>query len=201
MQTTARKPRPVALTVLITVALAATVIVKQSWALAESVTPASKVTVIELARQTLVFAPTRDDMTVSQVVFNVFASDPNALRVNGARSNSTFSYIDLKPVAKNQFELPSLKIEFDTNAPGALLCLSVKVWFSEVSNQYDSLFYKNTDDRYALVTWCSSSPDSSSARSRFRQNRLAKEKEFKEALSKPFIINLNQRPLRREWRP
>jgi hypothetical protein len=190
-----------ALLVLVVVALAATVGVHQSRAQAAADASRARVSVVEFSRQTLVFAPTRDDMTVSQVVFNVFASDPNALRVNGTRSNSTFSHIDLKPVAKNQFELPSLKIEFDTNAPGALLCLSVKVWFSEVSNQYDSLFYKNTDDRYALVAWCSSSPDSSPARSRFKQNRVATEKEFKEALSKPFVINLNQRALKKEWRP
>jgi hypothetical protein len=163
--------------------------------------PTAAVEIIEFPRQTLTFAPTRADMTVSQAVFTVYASQVEAVRINGARSNANFMYIDLKRVATNQFELPPLKIEFSTNAPNSNLCLSVKVWFSEVSNQYDSLFYRNLDDRYALVAWCAGSSLDSAARARYKQNRVATLKEFQETLSKPFVLRLKPTPLRKEWAP
>jgi hypothetical protein len=163
--------------------------------------PNTGMEVIEFPWQTLTFAPTRADMTVSQVVFTVYASDPAAVLVNGARSNANFMYIDLKRVTTNQFELPPLKIEFPTNAPATLLCLSVKVWFAEVSNQYDSHFYQNLDDRYALVAWCNSSPGEPPVRARFKQNRVATLAEFKEALRRPFALKLKATPLRKEWAP
>jgi hypothetical protein len=200
MQTQTMKHRQMTVLVLGTVVLAAA-LTQKSLAQTEAGAPTTKASVIEFQRQTLVFAPTRDDMTVSQVVFSVFASHPGMVRVNGAKSNSTFMYIDLKRVAKNQFELPPLKIEFSTNEPGGLLCVSIKVWFSEVSNQYDSMFYQNLDDRYALVAWCTGPTESSEARSRFKQNRVATVKEFKETLSKPFVIKLKPTSLRREWAP
>ncbi len=184
--------------------------------------------VIEFSRQTLVFKPTRDDMTVGRVVFSVYCAKPGEVRLNGVKPDPAWRdihlsrtgeivvdersrvapadgvawlYISLTRLATNQFELPPLKIEFPTNEHSGLLCMSVKVWFNEVSNQYDSMFYQKTDDRYALVSYCTESPDSSGAMSRFKQNRAATVNEFKQALAKPFVLKLNQRPLRKEWAP
>lgn len=81
-----------------------------------------------------------------------------------------------------------MTLEFPTNAPGGQLCLSVKVWFNEVSNQYDSMYYQNLDDRYALVPFCTRAPESSGGRSRLNHNRVATVDEFKQALGKPFVL-------------
>jgi hypothetical protein len=183
---------------------------------------------IEFARQTLVFKPTRDDITVGRVVVSVYCAKPDEVRVNGVKPDPTWNnihltqtgeivvderhrtppaggvawvYIALTQVSTNQFELPPLKVEFPSNTNSGLLCMSIKAWFNEVSNQYDSLFYEKTDDRYALVSYCTSSPDASEARARFKQNRVATAGEFKQAFSKPFVLKLNQRPLRKEWAP
>jgi hypothetical protein len=162
--------------------------------------PREFISVIEFPRQTIVFAPTRSDMTVGRVTFAVFFPNREAIRLNGAKPDSTFTYVDLKQLATNRFELAPLKIEFSTNGQSGPLCMSIKAWFNEVSNQYDSLFYQNLDDRYALVSYCTSSPASSEARSRFKQNRVATVKEFKEILAKPMVMRLKQTPLRKEWR-
>jgi hypothetical protein len=160
--------------------------------------------VIELARQTLVFQPTRDDMTVHRVLFSVFSSDPEALRVNGsppapddvhADPNHAWMHIELPQAAKNRFEFAQMKIEFAPRRPQALLCVSVKAWFGEVSNQYDALYYENVKDRYALVAYCTKAPDWPPVKARFGMNRVASVREFKEALARPFVIALNQRPL------
>jgi hypothetical protein len=180
--------------------------------------------IIDLPRQTLVFKPTRDDITVGRVVFSVYCSHPDDVRVNGMRPDPAWRdvhltetgeivvdernsavpeiawlYIYLSEVAKNQFELGPLKIEVSGNQQNVLLCLSIKVWFNEVTNQYDGLYYENLDDRYALVSYCSDAPEPSPVEARFRQNRVATVNEFKEAISGPLVIRLNQRPLREEW--
>jgi hypothetical protein len=184
--------------------------------------------VIEFSRQTLDFKPTRDDMTVGRVVISVFCAKPGEVRVNGVKPDpawrdihltsggeivvdersrtapadgAAWIYISLRQLSTNQFEMPPLKLEFPTNDNNGLFCISIKVWFNEVSNQYDSLFYQKTDDRYALASYCTSSPDSSAARSRFKQNRVATVREFTELFSKPFVIRLKQTPLRKEWAP
>ena len=162
--------------------------------------PRQFASVIEFPRQTIVFAPTRSDMTVGRVTFAVFFTNREAIRLNGAKPDSTFTYVDLKQLATNRFELAPLKIEFSTNGQSGPLCISIKAWFNEVSNQYDSLFYQDLDDRYALVSYCTRPPDSSEARSRFKQNRVATVKEFREILAKPIVMKLKQTPLRREWR-
>ena len=110
-------------------------------------------------------------------------------------------YISLTQLSTNQFELAPLRIEFPTNEHGGLLCLSVKAWFNEVSNQYDSMYYQNLDDRYALVSYCTSAPEASGVQSRFKQNRVATVDEFKQALRKPFALKLKPTPLRKEWAP
>jgi hypothetical protein len=151
---------------------------------------------IELERRRLVFRPTRDDMTIARAVFTVHCSRPDEVRLNGARPESSWTYMDLVPVGENEFELAPLKIEVSLDGVG-LLCMSVKVWFREVPNEFDSLYYENPDDRYALVSFCTSAegPDWQGARPRFKQNRVATLEQFREALSKPFDIRMNRRPL------
>jgi hypothetical protein len=188
-------------------------------------TPAtnSPAAVLDLPRQTLTFKPSRDDMTVGKVVFSVYCSHPDEVRINGVRPDPAWSdvhladaeivvdrrlsagrthawlYIDLPEAGKNQFLLAPLKIGFTGDKPSGMICASVKVWFKEVTNQYDSMFYEKTDDRYALVSFCTRPPEESDVESRFKQNRVATAAEFKDALSKPFVIKLNQRELRDEW--
>ena len=70
--------------------------------------------------------------------------------------------------------MPPLTIEFPKDRVG-LICMSVKVWFNEVDNKFDSLFYRNGDDRYALVSFSThtNGPDWQRAKPRFSQNRVA----------------------------
>ena len=159
---------------------------------------------IELPRQTLVFKPTRDDITVGCVVFSLYHSnmgeaiDLEAIRVNGVKPEVPVLY--LKHVGKNQFELPALKIEFSTEELGGPLYMTVKAWFNEVSNIYDSTYYENVPDRYAVLSYCTNEDeDPSKVNARMGANRVATTKEFKEALARPFVIRLNQRPIRKEW--
>ncbi len=77
------------------------------------------------------------------------------------------------------------------------LCMSVKVWFNEVTNQYDSPFYENVPDRYALVSYCTK--DIPEARARHRQNRVATLEEFKGRLNQSFVLKLKED--RVPWRP
>ena len=151
---------------------------------------------IAFDRQTLVFNPSRDDFTVASAVFGIHCSRPEEVRVNGARPDSSWLYLDLVEVGKNRFELAPLEIVIP-GKPSGLLCMSVKVWFHQVPNEYDSLYYQETDDRYALVSFATRTegPDWKAARARFGQNRVETLVEFRDALSRPFEIRLNQRPL------
>lgn len=180
---------------------------------------------IELPLKRLIVKTTRDDITIGKVILSVYCSSPKALLFNGAHPDPTWAeihftasgeitvdrrgnvspdgvwfYVSLRQIATNEFELPALKMEFRDGEKG-LFCISLKAWFNELSNQYDGLFYKNLDDRYALISYCTKAPDDSPARSRFKQNRLATVDEFKAAFSKPLVIKMNERPLREEWRP
>ena len=157
--------------------------------------------VIELGPQTLTFTPTRDDLTVGCAVFPVVSSHP--VRVNGVEAKQ-WNYIYLKQVGRNQFELPALRIEFAPDGPDAIGCLSVKVWFNEVTNYSDSALYEHRDDRYALVSWCTNPPElmkdtSYNYKARFGQNRVRTLGEFRERLAKPFPLRMNQTPLRADW--
>jgi hypothetical protein len=163
---------------------------------------------------------------VGRAVLSVYCSNPQEVRVNGValdpawrearltqagrivvdRSSGAvpdagvaWTDIYLEQVATNRFSLPPLKIESSAEEPGGQLCMSVKTWFNEVTNQYDSMYYENLDDRYALVAWCRNTPEASSpVEARFGQNRAATVEEFKAALSKPLVIRLNRRPLPRK---
>ena len=152
--------------------------------------------VIRFDRRTLEFKPSREDFTVARAVFSILCSKPEEVRIDGARPESSWRQVDLARVDENRFEMPPIEIELLREAKG-LVCMSVKVWFHQVPNEYDSLFYEKTDDRYALASYCTSAegPDWAQARPRFQQNRVESLEEFREALSKPFEIRLNQRPL------
>jgi hypothetical protein len=159
--------------------------------------------VVRLPRQTLTFKPTRDDITVGCIIFSMYQSDLgkalnlDAVRVNGVRPKSTRLY--LRQVGKNQFELPALKIEFYSKESGGPLYLALKAWFNELTNQEDSPYYEsdNLPDRYALLSYCTDEDDDpSKVNARLGANRAKTLREFKERLAKPFVIRLNQRPLR-----
>jgi hypothetical protein len=121
-----------------------------------------------------------------------------AIRVNGTRPKTPTLY--LKQVGKNRFELPAVKIELSTKELGGPLYLTVKVWFNELTNQYDSPFYEHVPDRYALLSYCTNEDeDPSELNARLGANRVASLEELKERFAKPIVIQLNQRPLREEW--
>ena len=177
-------------------------------------TQQTPIEVIEFESRILKFRPTRDDFTVGRAIFWLLcermaaSSDRegdahrksetcSGYRVNGVEQGDIYNVIELRQVAKNQFELPRIRVEFSKEGSGHF-CAVVKVWFNEVTNKYDSPFYENVDDRYALVTFCTSDREEFQwvgTHARFSQNRVATLKEFKEALSEPLVIRLNQRPL------
>lgn len=169
-------------------------------ALAQEPAPAGGVIAIE--SRTLTFAPSRDDLTVGTVWFNVYCSRPAEVRINGVTPTDAWHHLALTEVAKNRFALPDVTIELSPGHAG-LVCLSVKAWFDEVGNEYDALFYVNPDDRYALVSFATrvDGPDWEQARPRFSQNRVATLRELEDALARPFSILLNQRPLTDVPRP
>lgn len=162
-------------------------------ALAQEPAPA---TIVAIESRTLTFVPSRDDLTVGTVWFNVYTSRPSEVTINGETPGSEWHHLELTEVARNRFQLPEVAIVTPAGHDG-LLCLSVKAWFKEVGNQYDSLFYVRPDDRYALVAFSTRTdgPDWEQARPRFSQNRVATLRELHDALARPFAIALNDRPL------
>ena len=133
---------------------------------------------IEIPRQTLVFEPTRDDITVGCVIFSLYHSnlgeaiDLEAIRVNGVKPEVSVLY--LKQAGRNQFELPALKIEFSSEELGGPLYMTVKAWFNEVTNISDSRYYQNAPDRYALLSYCTNEDeDPSKVNARMGANRVA----------------------------
>jgi hypothetical protein len=155
--------------------------------------PALAQDIVAIESRTLVFEPTRDDLTVGTVWFNIYASQPSQVTIDGVASAEQWHHLELREVAKNRFALPALRIE----SRATLLCLSIKVWFKEVGNQHDGLFYERLDDRYALVAFATRAdgPEWERARPRFAQNRVATLDEFLAALERPFALRLNRRPL------
>jgi hypothetical protein len=120
-----------------------------------------------------------------------------AIRMNGVKPEIPAIY--LNQVGKNQFELPALKIAFSSQELGGPLYMSLKAWFNELTNQGDSPYYENVPDRYALLSYCTKEDDDpSKVNARMGANRVATVKEFKERLTRPFVIKLNQRPLRKD---
>ncbi len=53
--------------------------------------------IIEFPRRTLIFQPTRDDLTVGRVIFNLYCSKPDGVRVNGVRPDPTWREVHLAP--------------------------------------------------------------------------------------------------------
>jgi hypothetical protein len=159
--------------------------------------------VVEIPRQILTFRPTRDDITVGCVIFTLDHSKSDemnldAVRINGAKPE--IPTIFLNQVGNNQFELPAMKIEFSSVELGGPLYLAVKVWFNELTNLYDSQFYENVPDRYALLSYCTKEDeDPSKVNVRQGANRAANLKEFNDALARPFVIKLNRQPIMEEW--
>ena len=114
---------------------------------------------IELGRQELQFAPTRSDLTVGIAVLTVLVPDedwtvtlPESAR-NDFQDRGSWKVLELKEIETNRFELPPIKIVAARGSSGPV-CMSIKVWFHEITNQYDSPFYVHVPDRYALVSFC-----------------------------------------------
>ena len=159
---------------------------------------------VQLPRQTLEFKPTRDDITVGCALFSLHHSDMSkafpldAVRVNGKKPETAELY--LKQLGKNQFELPALKIEYSSKELRGPLYLTLKVWFNELTNQYDSPLYENTPDRYALLSYgTKEDEDPFTLNARLGANRAVTLKDFKEKLAQPFVIKLKEQPLKEEW--
>jgi hypothetical protein len=154
-------------------------------------------TIAEFDRQTLVFRPTRDDITVGCALLNLYPHRMEEMRVNGDTLEVPRLY--LKQVGRNEFELPKLKIEL-ADAPEAVLCMSIKPLFNEATNQNDGRFYQNLEDRYALVSWCSREPHNEEERNgRMRNNPVRSLEDFKTALAQSLVIPLNNEPLLPEY--
>jgi hypothetical protein len=112
------------------------------------------------------------------------------------QTEGAYKFIELRQTGNNQFELPPLVIEAGKETRGPV-CVSLKAWFSEVTNVYDSLYYSDAADRQALLSFCTRWDER--ARRRYSQNRVATLQEFRARLEKPIAVNL-----RREvelWRP
>jgi hypothetical protein len=179
--------------------------------------------VIDFPRRTLIFKPTRDDMTVGKVIFNLYCSNPDEVRVNGVKPDPTWRqvhltpagdvvvdergiardrlggawmFIALRPISTNQFELAPLKIEFSDGEQSGYLCMSIKLWFNEVGNDHDGQYYEHQADRFDLLSYRTTQVEPpNEVNWQFRENRVATVDEFKEIVSRPFVIRLNQRPL------
>lgn len=155
--------------------------------------------IIKFPTKTLRFETSRDDINVGRVTFSVFSSSPETLLVDGYKPKphqiatkppQTYIYKFASRVSHDLFELPPTTIEFDE---GDHVCMSVKASFDHVTNQYDSLYYQNIDDRYALVSYCTTNRSEGNAR--FSQNRVRTLEEFTAVMSRRFFIRLNQRSL------
>jgi len=158
--------------------------------------PAEKLS-IELPQKTLTLKPTRNDITIGAVLFRMYPDDVAGIRVNAAKPRSNI--VRLKQVGPDTFEFPAMKIEFDTTTGGPIFCMSLKAYFNEATNMYDGRYYANLDDRYALFSWCSADPVNTPAESRFKQNRLYTVGQFRQKLSEPIVIRLNDEPLKEEF--
>ncbi len=105
-------------------------------------------------------------------------------------------FIYLTPQEKNQFELGPLKIEYADGDLGGCLCMSIKLWFNEVTNYDDGTYYQKLADRFALVSYRTTEAEPHNAVNwQFKTNRVATAEEFKEIVAGPFIVRLNDRPL------
>lgn len=162
----------------------------------EAAPVASRATTLALAPRTLELVPSRADFSVATAVLSVFASRPDEVRIDGGAPLEPWTLIELERVGRDRFALPAVRVDL---APGheGLVALSLKVWFAEVDNRHDALYYARGDDRYALVAFATRAegPGWEEARPRFSQNRVATLEAFEAALSRPIPIALNDRPL------
>lgn len=157
---------------------------------------------IGFEHQTLQFAPNRADLTVGIAWVVVFAPNedwtvklPAAERTNSQNAGA-YKYIELKQTGKNRFELAPMTIEARKENSGPV-CVSVKVWFSEVTNVHDSHYYMDTGDRQALLSFCTRWDERVGPR--HSQSRVVTLQEFRASLAKPIPLNLRQDIV--PWRP
>jgi hypothetical protein len=157
---------------------------------------------IALERQVLQFAPSRADLTVGIARVAVFAPDQDwtVKLATGVSENlqtaGKYTFVELKPAGRNRFELPPLAVEA-SRRDGGPVCVSVKVWFNEVTNVYDQPYYVDPADRNALLSFCTRWDER--ARGRYGHNRVATLEEFRAGLGRPLPLNLRRNIV--PWRP
>jgi hypothetical protein len=149
-----------------------------------------------LEARTLSFVPSRSDFTVRTALFSVFGAPPEDVERDGVPLTERWNYLELPAVGPNQFAFAASSLRWPADR-NPLVCLSIKVWFAEVGNQYDGLYYRDVEDRYALVSYCTRShgADWAQAEPRFSQNRVASVDALLDVLRAPIAIELNDRPL------
>jgi hypothetical protein len=66
------------------------------------------------------------------------------------------------------------------NRLARLVLLSIKVFFNEITYQYDALYYETVDDRYALLSYCTTDErfDWVDTEPRFGPNRVGTLEKF-----------------------
>ncbi len=151
--------------------------------------------VISFDRKVLEFTPNRADLTVGIVWLSVLTPDEDwtvslqqTERIN-FQDTGSHKYVELKQIEHNRFELPPLKIEAIKRESGPV-CVSLKVWFNEILNEFDSLYWIDTADRYSLLTFCTG--DDKTAQARHSQNRVRTLREFRTVLDRPFALRLRR---------
>jgi hypothetical protein len=142
----------------------------------------------------LQFQPTRGDVTVGTAILSVYCACDDA-QVNGGDFDMEWYTTEPHAVSVNMFEMDRHEIVV-SRTNDRLLCLSMKVFFNEISFQYDALYYENVEDRYSLLSYCTGDRVVPwNVDTRFGMNRVETFEEFDAALSQPFTILLNDRPL------
>src|SRR5436309_1018746 len=67
--------------------------------------------IIDFPRRTLTLQPSRDDLTVGAAILLLYTSHPQNISIETAQPMSkSINFIYLKPLAKNQFQLPALTL-------------------------------------------------------------------------------------------
>lgn len=152
--------------------------------------------VLVLEARTLSFVPSRSDFTVRTALLSFFAAPPEDVTRDGVPLTERWNYLELPAVGPNQFALASSSLSWVVDR-NPLVCVSIKVWFAEVGNQYDGLYYIDVEDRYALVSYCTRDrgADWAQAEPRFSQNRVASVDALLDVLRAPLAIELNDRRL------
>jgi hypothetical protein len=156
---------------------------------------------LDLPREIVTLQPSRDDLTVGAAILLLYTSHPQNISIETAQPmHGDINFIYLKQIGKNQFELPAITLDLPQNDPKAFLCLSLKLYFNEITNMYDSDIYEKRDDRYSMISYVQGTPEPVPVgRFSFTQNKVPSLADFESFLSKPIPVRLKSIPLKPEW--